>query len=86
MTTKYTESPLNLTWTVFVLGMLITAVVSCQGTVDSSHVTTNAVPVNRSSVEHKYATERFKREGLSQKDAQTAADAVLKFHNAQKNK
>jgi len=42
------------------------------------------VNVDRGSFEHRYATERFKQEGFSGKDAQTAADAVYKFNQAQK--
>lgn len=75
---------MGLVWVLFGLSVVVSAMTSCQGTTNSS--TTQSVPVNRNSVEHRYATERFKQEGLSQKDAQTAADAVLKFHNAQKNK
>lgn len=42
------------------------------------------VSVDRNSFEHRYANERFKQEGFSSKDAQTAADAVYKFNQAQK--
>jgi hypothetical protein len=47
---------------------------------------TTAPPVNRNSVEHRYATERLKREGYSNSEAQQAADAIIKFHNAQQNR
>lgn len=42
--------------------------------------------VDRSSFEHRYAKERVKLEGYSDKEAQQAADAITKFHNAQKNR
>lgn len=42
--------------------------------------------VDRGSFEHKYATERLKQEGYSQAESQQAADAILKFHNAQQNR
>lgn len=48
--------------------------------------TTSAPSVNRNSVEHRYATERLKQEGYSSSEAQQAADAIIKFHNAQKNR
>lgn len=41
---------------------------------------------DRNTAGHRYATERFKQEGLSSSDAQTAADAVLRFNEAQKNR
>lgn len=40
-------------------------------------------PVSRGTFEHRYATERFKQEGFSSSDAATAADAVVRFHEAQ---
>lgn len=39
-----------------------------------------------SSFEHRYVQERFKQEGYNSSEAKTAADAVMKFHNAQKNR
>lgn len=47
--------------------------------------TTTRTP-NRDSVEHRYVTERFKQEGLNRSEAQQAADAVLRFHEAQKKR
>lgn len=84
MTTKSEESGSAVVWGVIAIGLLATVIGSCQdsGSVSSS---TSYTP-SRSSVEHRYATERFKQEGLSTSDAQKAADAVIKFHNAQKNK
>lgn len=40
-------------------------------------------PAPRSTFEHRYATERFKQEGFNSADAATAADAVVRFHEAQ---
>lgn len=42
--------------------------------------------VDRSSFEHRYAKERVKLEGYSEKESQQAADAIIKFHNAQQNR
>ena len=36
------------------------------------------------SFNHRYATERFRQEGYSHDDSRQAADAVVKFHEAQK--
>lgn len=36
------------------------------------------------SQEYRYARERFRQEGFSNSDADTAARAVIKFHEAQK--
>lgn len=49
-----------------------------------SSSTTSAPSVDRSSFEHRYATERLKQEGYNKSEAQQAADAIIKFHNAQK--
>jgi len=49
--------------------------------------TSNTAPsVNRDTFEHRYATERLRQEGLNRSEAQQAADAIIKFHNAQKNR
>lgn len=41
---------------------------------------------DRGSFEHRYATERLRQEGYNKSEAQQAADAIIKFHNAQKNR
>ena len=45
-----------------------------------------ATTPDRTSVEHRYVTERFRQEGFNSSEAKQAADAVLKFHEAQKNR
>lgn len=40
-------------------------------------------PASNNTFEHRYATERFKQEGYSQRESQQAADAVVKFLQAQ---
>lgn len=42
--------------------------------------------INQNSAEHRYVQRRFEQEGFSSQDAKTAANAVIKFHEAQKNK
>jgi hypothetical protein len=52
----------------------------------SSSVSSSSGGADRGSFEHRYATERFKQEGYSAAESQQAADAVIKFHNAQQNR
>lgn len=40
--------------------------------------------IDRSSSDYRYVEKRMALEGMSQKDARQAADAVMKFHEAQK--
>jgi hypothetical protein len=47
---------------------------------------TAAPEPSRSTFEHRYATERLRQEGYSNTEAQQAADAIIKFHNAQQNR
>lgn len=54
------------------------------GNTRSSNTATAPAGVDRGSFEHRYATERLKQEGYSKSEAQQAADAIIKFHNAQK--
>jgi hypothetical protein len=42
--------------------------------------------VDRTSFEHRYAKERVKLEGYSDREATQAADAIIKFQNAQRNR
>lgn len=52
---------------------------------NSSSTTSSTAPtVNSNSFEYRYAKERFKQEGFSNADSDTAAQAVIKFHEAQK--
>jgi rRNA maturation protein Nop10 len=81
--TKNDQNENTWFWVIAGFCCFATLVGSCS---DSGSSTTYTPTPNRSSVEHKYATERFRQEGLSNKDAQQAADAVIKFHNAQKNR
>lgn len=50
----------------------------------------NYTPVHDSSTssgfEHNYVKNRMKLEGFSDKDSETAAKAIMKFHEAQKRK
>lgn len=76
-------------WPVILIALLAgviaqSAIVSCAPSVNTGN--SSSFNADTSSFEHRYATERFKQEGYSNKDARTAADAVMKFNNAQKNR
>lgn len=43
-------------------------------------------PVDNNSFDYKYSKTRFKMEGYSDKDSDTAARAIMKFNEAQKNR
>lgn len=44
----------------------------------------NTVKPDQTSPEYRYAKERVKLEGYSDSESAQAADAIMKFHNAQK--
>ena len=77
-----TQDRSNSIWPVIFIALVI-------GIIFSTFVTTSikTQPVtfepDRSSFEHRYVQERFKQEGYSGADASKAADAIIKFHNAQ---
>lgn len=85
MTTKNESNTVPWFWLIVIGGVLAVIVEGCNGVSRTTTTSSNYTP-DRGTVEHRYATERFRQEGLSTKDAQTAADAVMKFHNAQKNR
>lgn len=75
-------------WTV-VFALILGSVFSsmCSSCINST--TTNSVPyqpADNSSPEYRYAKERVKLEGYSDKESAQAAEAIIKFHNAQKNR
>jgi hypothetical protein len=73
----------NSLWFIVIVLAVLAALMNMIG----GNNTSNTVPAtNRNTFEHRYATERFRQEGLNKSEAQQAADAVIKFHNAQKNK
>lgn len=66
---------------VVVLAFLSSIIQSCTNDTASYSPTPD-----RSSFEHRYAKERVKLEGYSDSEAQQAADAIIKFHEAQKRR
>ena len=74
-------------WVILFLGFafIVGSIDSCSGPSGSTGGT-SASSSYSGTPEHRYATERFRQEGLSDSEARQAADAVIKFHNAQKNR
>ena len=78
-------------WTVVFLVVIIAAIVgslssnnSSSSSSSSQYGTGPTAGADRGSFEHRYVTERFKQEGYSTAESQQAADAIIKFQNAQK--
>jgi len=74
-------------WVILFLGFtfIVAAFDGCNESTTTT-TTSSGTTYSQSSPEYRYAKERFKQEGLSDSDARTAADAVIKFHNAQQNR
>jgi len=73
-------------WWVVALLFGLATILQMLGSGSSSAVSSAPASVDRGSFEHRYATERFKQEGYSAEESRQAADAVIKFHNAQQNR
>lgn len=70
-------------WPVFIVALIIGIIASIVGSVNAPAPQATFEP-DQSSREHQYVKNRFKLEGYSDAESKQAADAVLKFHNAQK--
>lgn len=69
---------------VFGLALVSSAIQSCN---PNSGGGSNYTPTtSNNSFEHRYVKERVKLEGYSDSEAQQAADAIIKFHEAQKRR
>jgi hypothetical protein len=64
-------------------GVFIQTLLGCHESPSGNSSTPRSEP---NSFEYRYAKERLKQEGYSDKNSATAAEAILKFHNAQKNR
>lgn len=72
-------------WMIAILVVAIAMILNALGGGSSSSTSAPSAPsVDRGSFEHRYATERLRQEGYSSSEAQQAADAIVKFHEAQK--
>jgi hypothetical protein len=74
----------NSTWVIVLIVLGIAMFLNALGGGNSGGTTSSSPSVDRSSFEHRYATERFKQEGYSAAESQQAADAVIKFNEAQR--
>jgi len=70
-------------WPVFVVALVIGIIAAIFGTANVAPQKATFEP-DTTSAEHNYVQNRFKLEGYSDAESKQAADAVLKFHNAQK--
>jgi hypothetical protein len=80
------KTPVNAGFSKTLAIALASAIVLLPTIFGCSDQATVSMPPDRGSAEHKYVTERFRREGFNSSDAQQAADAVMKFHKAQQNR
>jgi hypothetical protein len=69
---------------VFIIGTFVSMVIG--GVTTTTNTPTATYSPDAGSFERRYAKERVKLEGYSDKEASQAADAIMKFHNAQKNR
>ncbi len=67
------------------IGVIIVTLLSAMFN-GNSNTTTSTYTAPASGAERRYVEGRFRSEGFSEKDSKTAADAVLKFHEAQKKR
>jgi len=56
------------------------------GTISSCNNSNVGSSVDTNSFDYRYAKERVKLEGYSDKESAQAAEAIIKFQNAQRNK
>lgn len=64
--------------------VLVLALIS--GTISSCNNSNVGSSVNTNSSDYRYAKERVKLEGYSDKESAQAAEAIIKFQNAQRNR
>lgn len=73
-------------WPIILIVLVVATVIQMIAGGSSNSATSSNQAVDSSSFEHRYVKERFKQEGYSDSESRTAADAVIKFHNAQQNR
>lgn len=52
----------------------------------ASNTSSSPTPASSGSFEHRYVQERFKQEGYNAADSRQAADAVMRFNEAQQQR
>jgi hypothetical protein len=70
-------------WPVFIIVLLVGSALATMLSSSVSNQTATFSP-DTTSREYRYVKERVKLEGYSDREAAQAADAIMKFHNAQK--
>lgn len=70
----------------FLIGLVFIATFFQMMASSCSNNNNNNFSVPSDDFEYRYAKERVKLEGYSDKEASQAAEAIIKFHNAQKNR
>lgn len=73
-------------WPVILIVLVVATIIQMIVGGSSGSSVPSSPSVDSSSFEHRYVKERFKQEGYSDSESRTAADAVIKFHNAQQNR
>jgi hypothetical protein len=76
------ENKDSLFWPIVIIVVIVSAL-SQMFNRDNNTVATSYTPSN-TSAEHRYVKERVKLEGYSDKESAQAADAIIRFHEAQK--
>lgn len=71
-------------WPVILIAAVLGIMFAGMFSGNTSSTTTRAYKPDTSSREYRYVKERVKLEGYSDREAAQAADAIMKFHNAQK--
>jgi hypothetical protein len=83
---KNTQQEMNPV-TLLIIGLIVlTAIGSMFGGGSGSSGSYTSASPDRTSSDYRYVERRMQREGMSQSEARQAADAVIKFHEAQKAK
>ncbi len=80
-----TDNNTTSMWPVLIIVLFVGALLSAMFSNNSTPTTATFEP-DPTSREYRYVKERVKLEGYSDREAAQAADAIMKFHNAQQNR
>ena len=69
----------------WIIVLIVIGLAALLGSINGNN-TPSSTPIDQTSIEHRYVQERFKQEGYSSSEAKQAADAIIKFHNAQQKR
>jgi cellulase/cellobiase CelA1 len=74
-------------WIILVVGIAMLGQIISGGSSSSNSSSSSYTPSTpTATAERTYAETRFRQEGYSNAESRQAADAVMKFHEAQKNR